>query len=76
MKNLHLTLIQTIAVTGLVVSGAAEIGMYFTHKTVPNFWMLYPIWAGVFIVGTLIRVYGSPDDHHHHHHHHAEDHSH
>lgn len=72
MKNLELNLIQSIAFTGIIVSLASQLGLFIIEKHVERFWAVYPVWVVVFIIGSLLRKYGSTD----HNHHHASDHEH
>ena len=59
---------QFIAVTGLLMSGAAHLILhYFTHSTPAGFNWLYVCWTGFYVVGTLINLFGKPNEGHHHH---------
>jgi hypothetical protein len=63
---------QTLAVTGIVVSGMSQAGLHFMERTVDNFTNLYYVWFLVFAGGTLLKYYyfknGIEPGHHHHHH--------
>ncbi|UOQ68101.1 hypothetical protein [Hymenobacter volaticus] len=68
---------QFIAVTGLIMSGAAHLILhYFTHSTPAGFNWLYVCWLGLYVGGTLLNYFGRPDAPHHHHHHDDDDHDH
>ena len=57
---------QFIALTGLLMSTGAHLILYFFVGHTPNgFNWLYVCWAGFYIIGTLINLFGKPDDHHH-----------
>lgn len=73
MKIPALNTIQTIALTGVITSLCSQLGLSIAEKTVEGFWKLYPVWAGVFLIGSLIRIFykGELDDHHHAHEGHA-----
>jgi hypothetical protein len=36
-------------------------------KSVADMWALYPTWAGVFLLGTVIRLLDNGEEEHHHH---------
>ena len=63
---------QTLAATGIVVSGMSQAGLHFMGRTVENFTNLYYVWVLVFFAGTLLKYYyfknGIEPGHHHHHH--------
>ncbi|WP_324670846.1 hypothetical protein [Hymenobacter sp. GOD-10R] len=61
---------QFIAVTGLIMSAAAHLILhFFVHHQVPGFNWLYVCWTGLYIIGSLMNLFGKPSDGHHHHHH-------
>ena len=59
---------QFLALVGVIMTIVAHLLLYVSKRTVPNFSLLYPTWAAVFILGALRNIYGrhDPDDHHHH----------
>lgn len=61
---------QFIALTGLLMSAGAHLILhYFASRSIPTgFNWLYVCWLGFYAVGTLINVFGKPDEEHHHHH--------
>lgn len=71
---------QFIAVTGLLMSAAAHFILRFFYAEQPlpdGFNWLYVCWTALYVVGTLLNLFGKPDEPHHHHHHHDEhDHDH
>ncbi|MDO7875892.1 hypothetical protein Q5H93_14205 [Hymenobacter sp. ASUV-10] len=62
---------QFIAVTGLIMSGAAHLIIkYLVARPLPTgFGWLYVCWAGLYVVGSLLNLFGKPSSGHHHHHH-------
>lgn len=74
--NIQLNMIQSLSIVGLIVSGFAQLGLRFIEKDVPNFWYVYPIWMGVLVFGTIIRILRMDQVDEHHHHHDDEDHHH
>lgn len=60
---------QFIALTGLLMSAGAHLILRFVvkHPTPAGFSWLYVCWAGFYVVGTLINLFGKPDESHHHH---------
>jgi len=60
---------QFIALTGLVMTGAAHLILhFFVNKPMPaGFNWLYVCWTVFYLIGTLINFFGKPDEHHHHH---------
>jgi hypothetical protein len=58
---------QTLSVIGVVFSIFCQTILLFTGKTVEDMWALYPTWAAVFILGTIIRLLDKGNDDHHHH---------
>jgi len=75
MKLPALNTLQAISFTGLITSILAQVGLLLIGKEVYNFYYVYPAFAGIFIVGTILRytkfANGRAD-----HHHHDDDHSH
>ena len=66
---------QFIAVTGLIMSAAAHLILhFFVHHSVPGFNWLYVCWTGLYVVGSLMNLFGKPSEGHHHHHHHDHEH--
>ena len=59
---------QFIALTGLIMSGAAHLIIkYLVANPLPNgFSWLYVCWTALYVVGSLINLFGKPDQHHHH----------
>ena len=75
MKLPHLNTFQAIAFTGFITSAVAQAGLLLFSKEVDNFWMVYPVFAGVFLFGTILRYTKLANGHvdHHHHHDHPHD---
>ena len=60
---------QFIALTGLLMSAGAHLLLYYFADHLPaGFNWLYVCWTGFYAVGTLINLFGKPDEEHHHHH--------
>ncbi len=59
---------QFIALTGLLMSAGAHLILhFFRSRAVPaGFDWLYVCWTGFYVVGTLINLFGKPDEGHHH----------
>jgi hypothetical protein len=72
---MKLNTFQSIAVAGVCTSVASQIGLLLMGKEVANFIYVYPVWVGVFLLGTFVKM-NSKSGGHHHHHHHDHDHSH
>ena len=68
LRNIQLNLFQTMAITGVVLSLASQIGLLVMDKQVNNFWLVYAIWTTVFALSSFIKV-GDDHDHHHGHDH-------
>ena len=67
---------QFIALTGLLMSAGAHLILLLVSQALPaGFRWLYVCWAGFYVGGTLINLYGKPAAPHEHHHDH-EDHDH
>jgi hypothetical protein len=62
---------QFIAITGILMSiGAHLILHFFAPQQMPDgFNWLYVCWTALYIVGSLVNLFGKPDEGHHHHHH-------
>jgi hypothetical protein len=61
---------QFIALTGLLMSAGAHLILhFFVGRTPEGFNWLYVCWSGFYLIGTLINLFGKPDEPHHHHHH-------
>ena len=61
---------QFIALTGLLMSAGAHLILhFFVGRTPTGYNWLYVCWSGFYIIGTLINLFGKPDEPHHHHHH-------
>lgn len=61
---------QFIAVTGLIMSAGAHLILhFFADRTLPGYNWLYVCWAALYVVGSLMNLFGKPDEGHHHHHH-------
>ena len=59
---------QFIALTGLLMSAGAHLILHFFVGRLPaGFNWLYVCWTGFYLVGTLINLFGKPDEPHHHH---------
>ena len=59
---------QFIALTGLLMSAGAHLLLYYFADHLPaGFNWLYVCWTGFYAVGTLITLFGKPDEEHHHH---------
>ena len=58
---------QFIALTGLLMSAGAHLILYFFVGHAPNgFNWLYVCWIGFYLIGTVINLFGKPDEPHHH----------
>jgi hypothetical protein len=61
---------QYIAVTGVIMSGAAHLVMIALGYARPEgFNWLYVCWTVLYVLGSLSNLFGKPDEHDHHHHH-------
>jgi len=61
---------QFIAVTGLIMSGAAHLILhFFVNHSVSGFNWLYVCWSALYVIGSLMNLFGKPSEGHHHHHH-------
>ena len=69
LKNYTLNTIQSLAITGLVSSFAAHIGLLVVGREVNNFWYVYPSCVLIFAVGAIIKQFTAPIPHDHDHHH-------
>ncbi len=58
---------QTISIIGVGFSIFCQLILMLVGKNVADMWALYPTWAGVFILGTIIRLLDKGNDDHHHH---------
>lgn len=58
---------QTISIIGVCFSVFCQGLLLLVDKTVTDMWALYPTWAAVFIIGTIIRFLDKGGDHDHHH---------
>ena len=70
---------QFIALTGLLMSGAAQLilRVFYAQQPLPaGFGWLYVCWAALYVLGSLRNLFGKPDEPHHHHHDHEHDHDH
>jgi uncharacterized membrane protein YbhN (UPF0104 family) len=68
LKNYTLNTIQSIAITGLVISFVAQIGLLIVGREINHFWYLYPSWVIIFGIGALLKQFApAPHDHDHHH---------
>lgn len=63
----HMNTFQVIAVTGLIMTGLAQLILMFIGKIIPNFEMLYPCWLVLYVFGLFRNLYAKPHDDHHHH---------
>ncbi|MCC2545129.1 hypothetical protein LJY25_01615 [Hymenobacter sp. BT175] len=60
---------QFIALTGLIMSGAAHLILELLDRPpLPGFRWLYVCWVALYIVGSLLNLFGKPGSDHHHHH--------
>ncbi|SMC00333.1 hypothetical protein SAMN00120144_1947 [Hymenobacter roseosalivarius DSM 11622] len=62
---------QFIAITGLIMSVGAHLILHFfapQHRPAGFNW-LYVCWTVLYIIGSLLNLFGKPDEGHHHHHH-------
>lgn len=63
---------QFIALTGLLMSAAAQLILrfFFAARPLPaGFGWLYVCWAVLYVLGSLLNLFGKPGDGGHHHHH-------
>ena len=59
---------QFIALTGLLMSAGAHLILHFAVGHTPTgFNWLYVSWTAFYVVGTLINLFGKPDEPHDHH---------
>ena len=58
---------QTISIIGVCFSIFCQLLLLLVGKTVTDMWALYPTWAAIFIIGTIIRLLDKGEDDHHHH---------
>jgi hypothetical protein len=58
---------QTISIIGICFSVFCQILLLIVGKSVADMWALYPTWAAIFIIGTVLRLLDKGEDHHHHH---------
>ncbi len=58
---------QFLALVGVVMTAAAHLLLWASHRELPHFAYLYPIWATLFGLGTLRNLTAPPDDDTHHH---------
>lgn len=56
---------QTMSLIGLGFSVFCQGALLLVGKTVADMWALYPTWAFVFLVGTVIRLLDKGEEHHH-----------
>lgn len=68
-KNYTLNTIQSIAITGVVISLAAQIGLVLVGREINHFWYVYPSWVLIFVVGAIIKQFTAPIPHDHDHQH-------
>ena len=62
---------QFIAITGLLMSAAAHFILHFFYAEHPlptGFGWLYICWTALYVVGSLLNLFGKPSEEHHHHH--------
>lgn len=62
---------QFIALTGLLMSAAAHLILHFFYNQHPlpaGFGWLYVCWTALYVVGSLVNLFGKPSEGHHHHH--------
>ncbi len=57
--------IQTLSIIGLVFSIFCQGVLLLVNKNVTDMWALYPTWAGIFLIGTILRLLDKGGDHHH-----------
>jgi len=57
---------QTISIIGVGFSIFCQGMLLLVGKTVNDMWALYPTWAAIFILGTVIRLLDKGEDYHHH----------
>jgi len=73
MKIPTLNTLQSIAFTGFITSSVAQAGLLVFKKEVYDFWYVYPVFALIFLIGTVLRYTSFANgraDHHHHGHDH------
>ena len=58
---------QVIALTGLIMTGLAQLALQLVEKEIPGFERLYICWLVLFIFGLLRNLFVKPHDDHHHH---------
>ena len=70
LRNLQLNLFQSLALSGIVLSVASQLGLLIMDKQVDRFWLVYAIWMAVFALSSFIKVDGDHDHGHDHDHDH------
>jgi len=56
---------QTLSIIGVVFSIFCQVILLIVGKQVTDMWALYPTWAFIFLLGTVIRLLDKGDGHHH-----------
>jgi hypothetical protein len=57
---------QTISIIGVGFSIFCQLLLLLVGKNVEDMWALYPTWAAVFMLGTVIRLLDKGEDQDHH----------
>jgi hypothetical protein len=70
IRKYNFNTIQMLALTGIIMSAVAHLALLLVGRNIPNFWIIYPTWLGVFALGMLIKIFGNaaheqPHDHGH-----------
>ena len=68
LRNLQLNLFQSLALSGIVLSVASQLGLLIMDKQVDRFWLVYAIWMAVFALSSFIKVDGDHEHDHDHDH--------
>ena len=56
---------QTMSLIGFAFSLFCQGSLILVGKNVTDMWALYPTWAAVFIIGTIVKLVVKEEEHHH-----------
>jgi len=56
---------QTLSIIGVVFSIFCQVILLIVGKQVTDMWALYPTWALIFLLGTVIRLLDKGDGYYH-----------
>lgn len=58
---------QFIAIVGLLMTAGAHLILHFiADRALPGYNWLYVCWLGLYILGSLLNLFGKPGQPHHH----------